>query len=162
MRTHGCTHAATQTHYVQTHTNNWSGHSQAEILICALYVCAHPGMSFKRGRGKGGKKRKRGGGETPGSGCWEKSSAGYCTVVVGRHRMGVVIMCVCVCVLILELSHWHRSTPPSSGSSQLIKLALFFLSAIRCWDVSQQKAGRTHCYTVRAGINRIKIAESLR
>lgn len=33
----------------------------------------------------------------------EKSTVGYCTVVVGKHRMGVVI--VCVCVLLLELSH---------------------------------------------------------
>lgn len=35
----------------------------------------------------------------------EKSTVGYCTVVVGKHRMGVVIVYVCVCVLLLELSH---------------------------------------------------------
>lgn len=81
----------------QSHMNIWLRHSQAEILICVLYACAWSVMSFERGRNKVGKKRKRGGGETPGSRCWERITAGYCIVVFGKHRMGVVIVCLCVC-----------------------------------------------------------------
>lgn len=69
--------------------------SQAEILKCVQYACTHSGISFKRGGGEGGKKRKKGGGETPGSHCSKRITAGYCSVVVGKHRMGVVIVCAC-------------------------------------------------------------------
>lgn len=104
-------------------TNKRGRRSRTEILMCALYARARSGLGFKRSRDEAGREREeRGGGGAAGC-CLKQSTAGYCTGVVGKPRTGVPWHAR---ELALEPSHQRRSAPPSSASSQLIKLALFF------------------------------------